>query len=72
MYHHEKEPLMPVAKVYVPEGTLTLDQRREIVKGIHDVINSVEKRPPDAQAYVLINEIQSGDWGNTGTVYTPT
>ena len=33
---------MPVAKVYVPEGTLTLDQRREIVKGIHDVINSVE------------------------------
>ena len=63
---------MPVAKVYVPEGTLTLDQRREIVKGIHDVINSVEKRPPDAQTYVLINEIQSGDWGNTGTVYTPT
>ena len=34
---------MPVAKVYVPEGTLTPDQRREIVKGIHDVINSVEK-----------------------------
>jgi phenylpyruvate tautomerase PptA (4-oxalocrotonate tautomerase family) len=23
---------MPVAKVYVPEGTLTQDQRREIVK----------------------------------------
>ncbi len=29
---------MPVAKVYVPEGILTPDQRREIVKGIHDVI----------------------------------
>ena len=29
---------MPVAKVYVPEGTLTPDQRREIVKGIHNVI----------------------------------
>ena len=38
---------MPIAKVYVPEGTLTPDQRREIVKGIHDVINRVEKRPPD-------------------------
>ena len=40
---------MPVAKVYVPEGALTPEQRREIVKGIHDVINSVEnseKRPP--------------------------
>ena len=50
---------MPVAKVYVPEGTLTPDQRREIVKGIHDVINSVEKRPPEGQTYVLINEVPS-------------
>ena len=63
---------MPVAKVYVPEGTLTLDQRREIVKGIHDVINSVEKRPPDGQTYVMINEVPSGHWGNAGTVYKPT
>jgi len=62
---------MPVAKVYVPEGLLTTDQRRDIVKGIHDVINSVEKRPANAQTYVLINEVPSGDWGNAGTVYTP-
>ena len=38
---------MPVAKVYVPEGILTPDQRREIVKGIHDVIVSVEQRPAE-------------------------
>jgi len=63
---------MPVAKVYVPEGTLTPDQRRAIVKGIHDVINSVEKRPPDRQTYVLINEVPSGHWGNARAVYTPT
>jgi len=62
---------MPVAKVYVPEGVLTPDQRRDIVKGIHDVINSVEKRPPNGQTYVLINEVPAGDWGNAGTVYTP-
>ena len=48
---------MPVAKVYVPEGILTPDQRREIVKGIHDVIVGVEKRPADSPTYVLINEI---------------
>jgi hypothetical protein len=42
---------MLVAKVHIPEGMLTLDQRREIVKGIHDVINSVEKRPPGGQTY---------------------
>jgi len=62
---------MPVAKVYVPEGTLTPEQRREIVKGIHAVINSVEKRPPEGQTYVLINEVPPGHWGNAGAVYVP-
>jgi 4-oxalocrotonate tautomerase len=62
---------MPVAKVYVPEGSLTLEQRREIVKGIHDVIKSVEKLPPDGQTYVLIDEVPSSHWGNSGTVYVP-
>jgi 4-oxalocrotonate tautomerase family enzyme len=62
---------MPVAKVYVPEGSLTSDQRREIVKGIHDVINGVEKRPPDGLTYVLINDVPTGHWGVAGSVYTP-
>jgi len=62
---------MPVAKVYVPEGTLTLDQRRALVKGIHDVISRVEKLPPQAGTYVLINEVPSGGWANTGVLYTP-
>jgi 4-oxalocrotonate tautomerase len=62
---------MPVAKVYVPQGVLTPDQRREIVKGIHDVINSVEKRPADGLTYVLINDVPSGDWGVAGAVYSP-
>ena len=51
---------MPVAKVYAPQGTLTPEQRREIVKGIHDVINRVEKRPPDGLTYVLINDVPAG------------
>jgi 4-oxalocrotonate tautomerase family enzyme len=62
---------MPVAKVYVPEGILTPDQRREIVRGIHNVIVSVEKRPADAPTYVLIHELPAGDWGSTGNVYVP-
>jgi phenylpyruvate tautomerase PptA (4-oxalocrotonate tautomerase family) len=62
---------MPVAKVYVPEGILTPDQRREIVKGIHDVIVGVEKRPAVSPTYVLINEVPVGDWGSTGNVYAP-
>lgn len=63
---------MPIAQVYVPEGTLTPDQRREIVKGIHDVIISVEKLPPTGQTYVLINEVPRDHWGNAGTIYSPT
>jgi 4-oxalocrotonate tautomerase len=62
---------MPVAKVYVPAGTLTPDQRREIVKGIHDVINRVEKRPGDALTYVLFNEVPTGEWGVAGSIYVP-
>jgi 4-oxalocrotonate tautomerase len=62
---------MPSAKVYVPEGMLTLEQRREIVKGIHQVINRVENRPPTQQTYVFINEVPRGDWGNAGTIYAP-
>ena len=60
---------MPVAKVYVPEGILTPEQMREIVKGIHDVIVGVEKRPVNSPTYVVINEIPGCDWGLTGTVY---
>jgi phenylpyruvate tautomerase PptA (4-oxalocrotonate tautomerase family) len=66
-----QERHMPVAKVYLPAGVLTPDQRREIVKGIHDVIVSVEKRPVNSPTYVLINEIPAGDWGATGSIYVP-
>ncbi len=60
---------MPVAKVYVPQGTLSADQARAIVKGVHAAINDVEKRPPNAPTYVLIQEIPREHWGNAGNVY---
>ena len=61
---------MPVAKVYVPQGALSSDQARAIIKGIHSVINDVEKRPAGAQTYVLIQEIPCDHWGNAGNVCT--
>jgi 4-oxalocrotonate tautomerase family enzyme len=60
---------MPIAKIYVPENVLTPEQRREIVKGIHEVLLTVEKRPLDSPTYVLINEVPARDWGYTGRVY---
>jgi len=62
---------MPVAKVYVPEGVLTPAQRREIVRGIHEVINRVKNAPPGTPTYVLINEIPRDHWGASGSIYVP-
>ena len=59
---------MPIIKVHVPDDVLTPEQRREIVKGIHEVLLTVEKRPLDSPTYVLINEIPACDWGYTGKV----
>jgi 4-oxalocrotonate tautomerase len=64
---------MPIAKVYVPAGTLTPESRNEIISGITDVINTVENRPPEARrfTYVLINEVPNGSWGVGGELYVP-
>jgi 4-oxalocrotonate tautomerase family enzyme len=62
---------MPIAKVHVPEDMLTPEQRREIVKGIHEVILTVERRPLSSPTYVLINEVPACDWGFTGRVHAP-
>ena len=62
---------MPLAKVYVPAATLTPEQRGDIIKGIHKVINRVEKRPAGAHTYVLISEVPCGDWGSAGVAFNP-
>jgi phenylpyruvate tautomerase PptA (4-oxalocrotonate tautomerase family) len=59
---------MPIAKVFVPEGVLTSQQRREIARGIHEVILTVENRPLDSPTYVLIEEVPARDWAYTGEV----
>jgi len=60
---------MPIAKVYLPENVLTPEQRRAIVQGVHEVINSVEKRPLGAPTYVQIHEVPARNWGFAGRVY---
>ena len=60
---------MPVAQVYVPEGVLTPEQRSEVVRGIHEVILTVEGRPSESPTYVLISEVPAGSWGFTGRVF---
>jgi 4-oxalocrotonate tautomerase family enzyme len=59
---------MPIAKVYVPEELLTPEQRREIVRGLHEVLLTVEKRPLSSPTYVLIQEVPARGWGYAGKV----
>lgn len=62
---------MPFAQVYAPQGVLTLEQRRDMVKGITDVMMRVEKLPPSALPFVtvLITEVSDGGWGVAGHGY---
>jgi 4-oxalocrotonate tautomerase family enzyme len=61
---------MPIAKVYLPAGLLTSEQRSEIIKEVAGVINQVEHRAPDAATYVLINEMPGIDWGFKAQPYS--
>jgi len=62
---------MPVAKIYIPEGTITRDQRRKIIEGIHEAIVTVRNASAEAPTYVLINELPAMNWGFSGKVYEP-
>lgn len=59
---------MPLAQIYVPEGVLTPEQKSEIIKGVTEVIASVQNIPPERRSiiYVLINEVPTGGWGTGG------
>lgn len=62
---------MPLAKIFVPAGSLTDAQRRAIISGVSEVINAVEHRPPESHkyTYVLITEIAAESWGVGGEPY---
>ena len=61
---------MPVAKVYLPEGILTPDQRREIV-GEFTMSSSASKKAIEFADLCADQRDSGGDWGATGTVYVP-
>ena len=62
---------MPLAQIFVPKGALTLEQRREIIQGVTDILVKAEKLPDTARPYVtvLINEVADGGWGVAGHGY---
>ena len=58
---------MPVVTVQMYEGR-SLDQKRELVKGITDVVARVTGNPP-AGVHVIIDEIKRENWSIGGLLW---
>jgi 4-oxalocrotonate tautomerase len=62
---------MPVVQISVPEGTLTTEQKQQIVGRITDVMVEVEGFPQlRPSVHVLVNEVADGGYGVGGRVWT--
>jgi 4-oxalocrotonate tautomerase family enzyme len=61
---------MPFAQVYAPAGVVSLEQKRDMIKGITEMMVKVEKLPPSALpcVTVLITEVPDGGWGSPAMV----
>jgi 4-oxalocrotonate tautomerase len=62
---------MPLVQISVPAGSLTPEQKTELVAKITDVMVEVERIPAVRQGtWVHINEVPDGGWGRAGEVTT--
>jgi 4-oxalocrotonate tautomerase len=55
---------MPVVTIAMFEGR-TIEQKRELVKGVTDVVARVTGNPPDA-VHVVIEEVKRENWSIGG------
>jgi phenylpyruvate tautomerase PptA (4-oxalocrotonate tautomerase family) len=63
----------PLVEIYVPAGTLTLEQRSAMIKGVTDVVLSATKQSSDPakRLFVQIFETAEGGFGVNGQVFVP-
>jgi 4-oxalocrotonate tautomerase len=62
---------MPLVQISVPAGSLSPQQKTELVARITDVVVEVEGIPAVRQGtWVHINEVPDGGWGRAGEVST--
>ena len=58
---------MPIVTVQMYDGR-SLDQKRELVKGITDVVARVTGNTPEA-VHVIIEEVKRENWANGGLLH---
>jgi 4-oxalocrotonate tautomerase len=61
---------MPLINVKLIENVFTPDQKRQVVERLTDAMVSIEGENMRSVTWVLIEEVQSGDWGIGGTPLT--
>jgi 4-oxalocrotonate tautomerase len=57
---------MPLINVKLIEDVFTPDQKREIVERLTDAMVAIEGENMRAVTWVVVEEVESGDWGIGG------
>jgi 4-oxalocrotonate tautomerase len=63
---HEEEGEMPFVNVKLIEGVFDADQKREIVERLTETMVGIEGENMREVTWVVVEEVQSGDWGIGG------
>ena len=61
---------MPLVQVKVIEGVFSDDSKRQIVEGLTEAMVAIEGENMRGVTWVLVEEVQSGDWGVGGRALT--
>ena len=61
---------MPLLNVKLIEGVFTPKQKQEMIRKLTDTMVSIEGENMRPVTWVVIEEVQSGDWGVAGNALT--
>lgn len=59
---------MPLVNVKLVEGVFSADQKRKMVTRLTDTMVAIEGESMRGVTWVIVEEVQSGDWGIGGHV----
>jgi len=61
---------MPLINVKLIEGVFSVEQKREIITRLTDTMVEIEGENMRGVTWVIVEEVQSGDWGIGGQALT--
>lgn len=65
-----KERIMPFVEINVLKDVFTQTQKQEMIKKVTDAMVSIEGEPMRSVTWVVVKEIESGEWGIGGRAIT--